>query len=63
MVIAIRESNESSLTGDFENTWGFGQIVALVLFMPTFTECVVGFAGMSEQRRTRYGERWKSNPL
>ena len=36
MLIAIRESNRDTLGGDSEDSWGFGQIVALTLL--GFTE-------------------------
>ncbi|KAH7256294.1 hypothetical protein BKA59DRAFT_69444 [Fusarium tricinctum] len=49
MVIALRVGNESLLSGDSENTWGFGQIVALILCAATLLECV---RGVSEYRKT-----------
>jgi hypothetical protein len=48
MVIAIRVPNQSFLEGDSENTWGFGQVVALVLLIPILKECVFGFIGKAE---------------
>ncbi|CAH0057125.1 unnamed protein product [Clonostachys solani] len=44
MVIALRISNEGNLSGDSENTWGFGQIVALVTAFSTLMECVRGYS-------------------
>ncbi|EXA53647.1 hypothetical protein FOVG_01382 [Fusarium oxysporum f. sp. pisi HDV247] len=49
MVIALRVGNESLLSGDSENTWGFGQIVALILCAATLLGCV---RGVSEYRKT-----------
>jgi hypothetical protein len=40
MVIAMRAANEARLSGDSENTWGFGQIVALISAFSTVLECV-----------------------
>jgi hypothetical protein len=45
MVIAMRAVNEGRLTGNSENAWGFGQIVALILMFATILECVRGFSG------------------
>ncbi|KAM0355156.1 hypothetical protein ACHAPU_001019 [Fusarium lateritium] len=45
MVIAIRVGNESLLNGDSENTWGFGQIVSLILCAAALLECVKGIVG------------------
>ncbi|KAJ2987719.1 hypothetical protein NUW58_g4350 [Xylaria curta] len=36
---ALRASNESYLSGDSENQWGFGQVVALVLVASVLLEC------------------------
>jgi hypothetical protein len=47
MVIAIRQSNKRSLGGDGENTWGFGQVVALVLLVPVFKEILAELLSMS----------------
>lgn len=38
MIFALRYSNEHRLSGDSENTWGFGQIVALVLLGSTLVQ-------------------------
>ncbi|KAL6923063.1 hypothetical protein FSST1_000337 [Fusarium sambucinum] len=43
MTIALRAGNDSILSGDSENAWGFGQIVALILCAATLLECVKGF--------------------
>jgi hypothetical protein len=45
MVITIRSKNERLLQGDSENTWGFGQIFALVTAAATVMECVLGIYG------------------
>ncbi|KAI6758814.1 hypothetical protein HG530_011054 [Fusarium avenaceum] len=42
MTIALGAANESLLSGDSENAWGFGQIVALILCATTLLECVKG---------------------
>lgn len=39
MLFALRNSNESSLSGDSENQWGFGQVVAVVLVVSVLLEC------------------------
>ncbi|CAG1966678.1 unnamed protein product [Fusarium graminearum] len=39
MAIIVRKRNERLLTGDSENQWGFGQIVALLLCAGTLVEC------------------------
>jgi hypothetical protein len=44
-VVALRVSNQSHLQGDSENAWGFGQIVAMVLFGATLVECWKGYEG------------------
>jgi hypothetical protein len=45
MAIALRVANERLLSGDSENAWGFGQIVALILCAATLLECVKGVLG------------------
>ncbi|CAH0039660.1 unnamed protein product [Clonostachys rhizophaga] len=49
MVIALRISNEGNLSGDSENTWGFGQIVALLTAFSTLIECVRGYSDYVEK--------------
>lgn len=44
-VLALRISNQHLLAGESENTWGFGQIVALVMLAQTFIECLRAFKG------------------
>lgn len=44
-VFALRASNQHLLIGESENTWGFGQIVALVMLVQTFVECFRGVEG------------------
>lgn len=39
-VFAIRSSNQSYLTGESEDQWGFGQIVPLVLLMSVISDCL-----------------------
>ncbi|KAK0627344.1 hypothetical protein B0T14DRAFT_512456 [Immersiella caudata] len=39
MTVALRVSNESLLEGDSENSWGFGQIISLVLVADTLIRC------------------------
>ncbi|KAK8139462.1 hypothetical protein PG984_002842 [Apiospora sp. TS-2023a] len=39
MIYALRSSNEGYLSGNSENEWGFGQIVALVLVAAMLLEC------------------------
>ncbi|KAI0904480.1 hypothetical protein F4823DRAFT_567678 [Ustulina deusta] len=38
-LFALRKSNEAYLSGDSENQWGFGQVVALVLVASVLLEC------------------------
>ncbi|RYC58491.1 hypothetical protein CHU98_g7716 [Xylaria longipes] len=38
-LFALRKSNEPYLSGDSENQWGFGQVVALVLVASVLIEC------------------------
>ena len=45
-IFALRTSNEHLLTGESENKWGFGQIVALVMIGQTLIECFRGYRGM-----------------
>lgn len=45
MIFALRASNESHLSGDSENQWGFGQIVPLVLLISVATECIQALVG------------------
>lgn len=40
MLFALRHSNEAYLSGDSESSWGFGQVVALVLVAATIMDCV-----------------------
>ncbi|KAI0131851.1 hypothetical protein BJ170DRAFT_222856 [Xylariales sp. AK1849] len=40
MIYALRSSNERYLSGDSENEWGFGQVVALVLVGSVVLECI-----------------------
>jgi hypothetical protein len=40
--VALRVSNAPFLQGDSENSWGFGQIVALVTLLGTLLECIRG---------------------
>lgn len=45
MVNDLRTANESLLSGDSENAWGFGQIVTVILCIATLQECVRGIFG------------------
>lgn len=47
-VVALRVSNGGLLEGDSEDTWGFGQIVALVLLGAVLARCVYGVFGESD---------------
>jgi hypothetical protein len=47
-VIALRASNQSLLSGESENEWGFGQIVAVFLVVAILLEC---------------GRKWKGKSL
>lgn len=44
-VIALKAANQPFLQGDSENMWGFGQVVAMVMFGATLTECCKGVKG------------------
>jgi hypothetical protein len=45
-VFALRASNNHLLQGDSENSWGFGQIVALTMVGQTLVECCRAVHGM-----------------
>lgn len=49
-VVALRVSNGRLLEGDSEDTWGFGQVVALVLLGAVLARCVYGVFGESGLR-------------
>jgi hypothetical protein len=49
-VVALRVSNGGQLEGDSEDSWGFGQVVALVLLGAVLARCVYGVCGESEPR-------------
>ncbi|KAK1831432.1 hypothetical protein QBC39DRAFT_351297 [Podospora conica] len=44
-VVALRVSNRGLLEGDSEDSWGFGQVVALVLLGAVLVQCVYGVFG------------------
>lgn len=46
MLLALRNSNQLYLSGESENTWGFGQVVALVLLGSTILKCIQAFTGI-----------------
>jgi hypothetical protein len=48
MVIALRLENEDLLSGDSENTWGFGQIVSLIVCAAALLECAKGALGKTD---------------
>jgi len=48
--IALRLSNESLLEGDSENSWGFGQVSALVLVVNTLIQCGTAYHKVSQSR-------------
>ena len=43
-IVTMRRWNADLLVGDSEDTWGFGQILALVLLAPTILECAKAIA-------------------
>jgi hypothetical protein len=47
MVIALRIANHDRkyLTGDSENLWGFGQVVAIILVVPILRACTGAYVG------------------
>lgn len=45
MLFTLRASNDSYLSGDSQNQWGFGQIVPLVLLVSVATECIKTIVG------------------
>lgn len=47
MIFALRHSNEHRLSGDSENAWGFGQILALVLLGSTLVQSIGIIIGTS----------------
>lgn len=46
MLFSLRRSNQPYLSGESENSWGFGQVVALVLLGSTILECIQELIGM-----------------
>jgi hypothetical protein len=44
-VIALRAVNQPLLEGGSENSWGFGQVVAIIMLGGTLLECYKGFSG------------------
>jgi hypothetical protein len=50
MAVAIRVSNQPYLEGESENTWAFGQIVALVLLVPVIKECAEGYIEYTKEK-------------
>lgn len=40
MLFQLRHANEAFLSGDPESSWGFGQVVALVLVAATIIDCI-----------------------
>lgn len=46
MLLALRNSNQSYLAGESENSWGFGQVVALVLRGSTILKCIQALIGI-----------------
>ena len=47
MLFQLRHANEAFLSGDPEGSWGFGQVVALVLVAATIMDCVRSFSSKS----------------
>jgi len=52
MAVKIRMANEKFLSGDSENSWGFGQIVPLVLLIPIIRDIGKAYIGMFLTRGT-----------
>ncbi|KAI1325471.1 hypothetical protein F5Y16DRAFT_401322 [Xylariaceae sp. FL0255] len=52
-LFALRGSNEAYLSGDSENTWGFGQTVALILVASVILECLRAMVEYYILRRER----------
>ncbi|KAK5993896.1 hypothetical protein PT974_07334 [Cladobotryum mycophilum] len=52
ILITLRASNSNLLSGDSENTWGFGQIVTLVSLGSTIMDC---FRGMIKYHTLKTG--------
>ena len=63
--IALRLSNESLLEGDSENSWGFGQVSALVLVANTLIQCGTAYHKVvSGGSRKRGVVKWRDpSPL
>ncbi|KAK2595890.1 hypothetical protein N8I77_013679 [Diaporthe amygdali] len=59
MLFALRASNESQLSGDSENQWGFGQIVPLVLFISVATDFIQAVVEYKITTRDESSEFWK----
>jgi hypothetical protein len=51
MIFAMRAANEHHLKGDSENSWGFGQVVAMVLLGSSVVQGIRAIIGMYSGRR------------
>lgn len=49
ILYALRASNQRYITGDSENRWTFGQIIAVVLLASTVIECIYAMCGKSNR--------------
>lgn len=52
MLVMLRASNVNLLKGESENSWGYGQVIAITLCSSTALECLRGF--FSEASELRY---------
>ncbi|KAK0641424.1 hypothetical protein B0T16DRAFT_419812 [Cercophora newfieldiana] len=54
--VALRVSNEGLLEGDSENSWGFGQVIALVLVVDTLIKCGTAYYNVLQAKKGRVPE-------
>ncbi len=45
MLYALRDANDPYLSGDLEDEWGFGQVVALIMVASVLLQCIQAIIG------------------
>ncbi|KAJ3546279.1 hypothetical protein NM208_g1646 [Fusarium decemcellulare] len=61
VAIALRIRNKKELHGDSESTWGFGQIISLLLLAGTLTECIRGISDYRKAEKLKKNEEQEGN--
>ncbi|KAF5004043.1 hypothetical protein FDECE_9456 [Fusarium decemcellulare] len=61
VAIVLRIRNEEELEGDSESTWGFGQIIPLLLLAGTLIECVRGISDYRKAVKLKKNEEQEGN--